>query len=250
MLRSLKSWRERRVLARYPIAEASWRHALAHCAPARRLGASDQARLRVLATLFLKQKAVEPVQGLTLNSADRALIATHACLPVLKLGLGWYRGWHSIVVYPGLFVPRRQYVDEAGVVHHRHEVLSGEAWGQGPAIVSWPDVLAAGDPPGHNVVIHEMAHKLDMLNGDANGYPPLHRRMDQRAWVSAFTGAWERLQDDFDDGLSLPIDVYALETPGEFFAVASEVFFDQPAALRSALPAVYAQLALFYRLQL
>jgi Mlc titration factor MtfA (ptsG expression regulator) len=247
MLDKIRNWRIRRIVARRPIAEPLWQDALRRCAPARRLGASDQAALRVLATLFLERKSIEPVQGLELDDADRVLLAAHACIPILKLGLDWYDGWHSVIVYPDAFVPRRTHTDEAGVVHETRNAMAGEAWGRGPVILSWADVLDAGRTPGHNVVIHEMAHKLDMLNGDANGFPPLHRRMDRRAWTRAFSDAWKRLHEDHRNGLALPIDPYGLENEAEFFAVASEQFFEQPGRLRHDLPGVYRQLELFYR---
>jgi hypothetical protein len=247
MLDTIRNWRVRRVVARRPIAEPLWQDALRRCAPARRLGASDQAALRVLATLFLESKALEPVQGLELDDADRVLLATHACIPILKLGLDWYEGWHSVIVYPDAFIPRRTHIDAAGVVHETRIAMAGEAWGRGPVILSWADVLDAGRRPGHNVVIHEMAHKLDLLNGDANGFPPLHRRMDRRKWTQVFTGTWDRLRDDHRNGLPLPIDPYGLENEAEFFAVVSEQFFENPASLREHLPEVYRQLELFYR---
>jgi hypothetical protein len=247
MLDKIRNWRVRRVVARRPIAEPLWQDALRRCAPARRLGASDQAALRVLATLFLESKALEPVQGLELDDADRVLLATHACIPILRLGLDWYEGWHSVIVYPDAFIPRRTHTDAAGVVHETRIAMAGEAWGRGPVILSWADVLDAGRRPGHNVVIHEMAHKLDLLNGDANGFPPLHRRMDRRKWTQVFTGTWDRLRDDHRNGLPLPIDPYGLENEAEFFAVVSEQFFEDPASLREHLPEVYRQLELFYR---
>jgi Mlc titration factor MtfA (ptsG expression regulator) len=247
MLDKIRNWRVRRIVARHPIAEPLWQDALRRCAPARRLGASDQAALRVLATLFLDTKAVEPVQGLELGDADRVLLAAHACVPILKLGHDWYDGWHSVIVYPDAFIPRRTHTDAAGVVHQTRTAMAGEAWGRGPVILSWADVLNAGKAPGHNVVIHEMAHKLDMLNGDANGFPPLHRRMDRRVWTRVFSDAWDRLRDERREGLPLPIDPYGLENEAEFFAVVSEQFFEEPATLRRHLPEVYRQLELFYR---
>ncbi|MGC1548653.1 MAG: M90 family metallopeptidase [Rhodanobacter sp.] len=247
MFDKIKNWRVQRIVARHPIAEGLWQEALQRCSPARRLGASDQASLRVLATLFLDRKSVEPTQGLQLGDADRVLLATHACIPILKLGMDWYDGWHSVIVYPDAFIPRRTRVDAAGVVHQTNTVLAGEAWVRGPVILSWADVLNIGQKPGHNVVIHEMAHKLDMLNGDANGFPPLHRRMDRRVWTQVFKSAWDRMHDAQRHGAELPINPYALESPAEFFAVASEQFFEAPATLREHLPDVYRQLEQFYR---
>lgn len=247
MFNRIRQWRARRTVARHPIAEPLWQHALRHCAPARRLGASDQATLRVLATLFLDRKSLEPVKGLALGEADRVLLATHACLPILKLGLDWYDGWHSVIVYPDAFVPRRTRTDAAGVVHPTHDVLAGEAWGRGPVILSWADVVTTGRKPGHNVVVHEMAHKLDMLNGAANGFPPLHRRMQRRVWTQVFASAWDRLRKARAQGDDLPIDPYGLTNPAEFFAVVSEQFFETPSDLREHLPDVYRQLTQFYR---
>lgn len=247
MFNKFRNWRVRRLIARSPIAEQPWREALLRCSPAQRLGASDQATLRVLVTLFLDRKSVEPVKGLELDESDRVLLATHACIPILKLGFDWYDGWHSVIVYPDAFIPRRQQMDAAGVVHQNNTVLAGEAWGRGPVIVSWADVLSIGQHPGHNVVIHEMAHKLDMLNGDTNGFPPLHRRMDRRVWWKVFSSAWDRLIEEHRNGVHLPIDPYGLESPAEFFAVVSEQFFEAPAALRQHLPDVYRQLTQFYR---
>lgn len=240
-------WRERRLVSRHPIAEAAWQHALAHCGPARRLGASDQASLRVLTTRFLRRKSIEPTQGLVLDDDARVLLATHACLPILKLGLDWYRGWYSVIVYPDAFIPRREHMDEAGVVHASSHALAGEAWGRGPVILSWADIQGRDKASGHNVVVHEMAHKLDMLDGSANGRPPLHRGMDAAEWAEVFGQAWQDLQAASKAGQHVPIDVYGLTDPAEFFAVLSEHFFEMPADLRMHLPRVYRQLALLYR---
>jgi Mlc titration factor MtfA (ptsG expression regulator) len=247
MFDKIKNWRVRRIVARHPIADPLWQEALQRCAPAQKMGASDQAALRVLATLFLQDKSVEPVKGLQLDDADLVLLATHACVPILKLGMDWYDGWRSLIVYPDAFIPRRPKIDAAGVVHQNADVLAGEAWGRGPVILSWANVIRIGTEPGRNVIVHEMAHKLDMLNGDANGFPPLHKRMDRRAWSQIFSGAWSRLKEEHGNGGTLPLDPYALESPAEFFAVASEQFFEAPATLQEHLPDVYRQLEQFYR---
>jgi Mlc titration factor MtfA (ptsG expression regulator) len=246
MLSFLDRWRERRILRRQPIAEADWRAALDHSPALKRLDASDQARLRVLATLLLHDKSLEPVQGLALTSAMRALLGALACLPILKLGLHWYRGWHSIVLYPDTFVPERERIDEAGVVHRHHVPMHGEAWQQGPVILAW-EAIAHPGTASHNVVIHEMAHKLDMLNGEANGFPPLHARMNRRAWVQVLGSAYRQLEQRVEAGYPPPLDPYGLESPAEFFAVASEAFFETPRKLRNFSPELYQQLALFYR---
>lgn len=247
MFDKIRNWRIQRIVARHPITDSLWWEALARCGPAKRLGATDQAALRVLATLFLQSKSVEPVKGLTLDDADLVLLAAHACVPLLKLGMDWYDGWRSMIVYPDAFIPRRPKIDAAGVVHENSDLLAGEAWGRGPVILSWANVMRIGTEPGRNVIIHEMAHKLDMLNGEANGFPPLHKRMDRGAWSRIFSNAWNRLKDEQAKGGALPLDPYALESPAEFFAVASERFFETPAILQEHLPDVYRQLEQFYR---
>ena len=245
MFSFLDRWHERRILKRQPIAEPDWRAVLAQSEPVRRLDASSQARLRVLATLLLQGKSLEPVQGLQLDAAMRVRLAALACLPILNLGLQWYRDWHSVVVYPDTFVPEREQVDAAGVVHRRHTPLHGEAWERGPVILSWEAVSHPED--GHNVVIHEMAHKLDMLNGEANGFPPLHPHMDRRTWARVLGGAYRQLEQRVREGYPPPIDPYGLESPGEFFAVASENFFEAPRRLRNFSPELYQQFRLFYK---
>ncbi|MDE2235994.1 MAG: zinc-dependent peptidase [Gammaproteobacteria bacterium] len=247
MFKSIGKWREHRALKRHPIQESAWGFALAHCAAASRLSPGAQARLRVLATLLLRDKSMEPVQGLKLDENMRTLLAAHACLPILNLGLKWYSGWHAFVIYPGLFVPDRQTVDATGVVHRHRTVIAGESWQRGPLILSWEDVLQAGTPPGHNVVIHECAHKLDMQNGEANGFPPLHREMDRAGWSKTFQAAYTLLYRLHETGEPLPINPYALQNPAEFFAVTSETFFQAPVILRDSLPDVYRQLCAFYR---
>ena len=135
----------------------------------------ELARLRDLATRFIAGKSIEPVHGQRLEPPDIAVIAAQACLPVLTLGLDAYASWWTVVVYPAGFISRGRDLDEAGVEHAWEEERSGESWAGGPVVLSFVDVEASGHGDGYNVVIHEMAHKLDMLDGDANGRPPLHR---------------------------------------------------------------------------
>jgi Mlc titration factor MtfA (ptsG expression regulator) len=125
--------------------------------------------------------------------------------------------------------------------------MRGEAWLKGPLILSGRDAMRSGALDGINVVIHECAHKLDMLNGDANGFPPLHRGMNAAEWSRVFSAAYEDLCRRVDAGHHTAIDPYATENPGEFFAVLSEVFFEMPVRLRQSYPSVYEQMTAFYR---
>lgn len=209
---------------------------------------TEQARrLENLALLFLRAKRLEPVQGLVLTDRMRLLIALQACLPILELGLDWYRGWYAIVVYPAPFVPGHEYVDADGLVQVDDRVKSGEAWERGPVILSWADVEAGLELDGYNVVVHELAHKLDLRDGDANGCPPLPAGLSRQRWARDLSAAFADLGRRVDAGRETPLDPYGAESPGEFFAVASEAFFEIPEVLWDQYPAVYDQLRGFYR---
>jgi Mlc titration factor MtfA (ptsG expression regulator) len=244
----LKGWRRRRILSRHAIPDALWAEAAAAIPAVGRLTGDAQQRLRDLALLFMHEKHFEPVQGMVLDDAGRLRIALLACLPILELGLDAYAGFHSIVVHPDEFLVRnREYEDEAGVVHVGDDLLSGEAFDQGPVVLAWTEVQASGRGEGYNVVVHEMAHKLDMLSGEANGVPPLHGDMRTPEWVAAFDAAYDDLCDRLERGEEPWIDPYAVEDSAEFFAVSAELFFDMPKELRAEYPDVYAQLARFFR---
>jgi len=209
------------------------------------LSAAERARLREMALAFIAQKEWHGAQGLRLTPAIQLAIALQACLPVLNLGLDSYRGWLGVIVYPGDFLIPRSLASEDGVVHEFDAEVAGEAWENGPVLLSWFDGPEEAD--GINVVIHEFAHKLDMLNGPPDGLPPLHEGMSRQAWRDAFAPAYENFCARVDRGEETWIDPYAAEHPAEFFAVTSEVFFETPAVLKTEYPAVYEQLRQFYR---
>ena len=235
----LTEWRRRRVLARHRIDDALWQAATA---PLKFLPRAP--KLRELALLFLAEKEFTGAHQLPVTDVMRVSIAAQACTPILELGLDWYRGWRGIVVYPGDFRVRRQEVDEDGVVHEWEDDLAGEAMPGGPVVLSWD---AAAHDPAINVVIHEFAHKLDMLNGEADGVPRLHAGMDRREWRATFAEAYDGFCDAVDRGRDTWLDPYAAEHPSEFFAVISEAFFREPHETKRRYPDVYEQLALFYR---
>jgi Mlc titration factor MtfA (ptsG expression regulator) len=247
MLQQFKDWRRRRVLQRHAVDDALWRDAVAASRLAQGLTPQELERLRQCVTLFLHAKHLSAAGGLVLSDRMRLSIALQACLPILNLDLDYYDGWEEIIVYPDEFVPEFEYMDEDGVVHLVHEPMSGEAWLGGPVILSWRDAAGAHEAPGYNVVIHEFAHKLDMLNGDANGFPPLHADMNRQDWSSAFGAAFADFQRRVAAGEDTALDPYAAQTPGEFFAVVSEAFFETPRELQQDYPEAYAQLRLFYR---
>lgn len=247
---SFRAWRRRRILARHPVTATSWAEVLRRLPLLDGLDATELQRLQERAVLFLHGKHLSALPGVDLDALDRLLLAVQAELPLLHLAeLDWYQGFHEIVLYPDDFLSPQRHRDASGVVHEWDAEHSGEAWQQGPVILAWPGVQASGQWDGYNLVIHELAHKLDMLNGDANGLPPLHGDMRIADWANAMQSAFDQLNAELDanPGAETAIDPYAAENPAEFFAVTSEYFFSAPDLLAEAFPAIYAQLQLFYR---
>jgi MtfA peptidase len=214
------------------------------------LSAAEQARLRSFSALFLSHKEFHGV-GLEMTDAVALAIAAQACLPVLHLhakparALAWYDDFVGINVYPGEMRARRKVQDATGVVHHYSEDLRGEAMENGPVTLSWADVQRAGHTAveGYNVVVHEFAHKLDMKSGAADGCPPLPSRNMHARWQAVMAAEYlafcDAVQLSERFGAAPPyLDAYAATNPGEFFAVASEAYFVNRAALQNAHPAL------------
>ncbi len=239
----------RYTLSHHPIPLKLWEAMLHKINIFQGLSAVERAHLRELATLFLQRKTLNGVQGLTLTTEMAVAVAAQACLPILKLGLDYFDGWVEVVIYPAAFRVEREHVDPSGIVSREEQVLSGEAWSQGMVILAWEEIATdlAQTRSGRNVVIHELAHKLDMLNGSANGMPPLHHGMERQRWTGALGQAFDRLSQDLAHQRHPVINPYAATAPAEFFAVVSEYFFTGPHTLRHHYPAVYDQLALYYR---
>jgi Mlc titration factor MtfA (ptsG expression regulator) len=247
---SLSAWRRRRTLARHPVEAQLWADVRHQLAIIDGISAEEDQLLRERAVLFLQDKTLTALPGVELDDHARLLLAVQAQLPLLHLGdLNWYQGFHEIVLYADDFLSPQRYRDASGIEHQWDGEHSGEAWQQGPIILAWSGVTASGGWEGYNLVVHELAHKLDMLNGDANGLPPLHGDMRVTEWAEAMQKAFDDLnrQLDLDENAETAIDPYAAENPAEFFAVTSEYFFSAPDLLQQAYPEVYRQLSLFYR---
>ena len=242
---------------------AAWNQATASYRFVRRLTVEENRRLRLIASDFLARKNIVGAAEFEVNELTRIQIAAQACILILELDVDYYDGWREIIVYPGQFAKMHEEIDEFGVVHTTRDPLAGEAWLGGPVVLSHADLaqtenaIDRGD--GYNVVIHEFAHKLDMLNGEANGYPPLHRGMSKETWKRTFLAAYLAFCKQVDEAEALarkdggraldaiPIDPYAAENPAEFFAVISEVFFEMPELVQVTFPSVYQQLKAFYK---
>ncbi len=230
-----------------PIEPVLWRDACAALPWLHHLDAGDDATLGALAARFLQQKTITPLGGLQLDARQRVQLAALCCLPLLRFGAEGLHGWSQLLVYPDAFRVNRSHVDAAGVMHEWEDELIGEAWDAGPLVLSWADIQAEIAEPdaGFCVVVHEMAHKIDVLDGVLDGTPPLPRAW-QVEWARDFQQAYDALVRDVDAGRRTLIDEYAAEAPEEFFAVCSEYHFSDPATLRRAMPKVAAHLQRFY----
>jgi hypothetical protein len=255
-IRMMRFWRQRRrrrLLHRYAIDDVLWQSVVRDSPWFDRLGPEDLTQLRELTTLFLAEKRFFGAHGVEVDDYMRVSVASRACLLVLRLGLDYYGGWRTVILYPGGFVAEREVEDEIGVVHTGREALDGESMHGGAVVLNWEEARPARAPIGQDdrptdVVLHEFSHKLDERNGEANGLPPLHRDMSVAEWSRVFNDAYETFHDWLDaDVDELPFDDYAATHPAEFFSVATETFFLQPRQLLELLPAVYRELARFYR---
>ncbi|MCB1936719.1 MAG: zinc-dependent peptidase [Nitrosomonas sp.] len=242
----LNHWRFDSVLKHEAIPETIWQK-LIHLHCLKGLNSEELKHLHELVLMFLHTKVINNAHGLEITDEMRATIAIQACLPILNLDLEYYDNWIEIIVYPGEFILDYDYVDNIGIVHRNHKIVSGETWFTGPIILSWQDIICTSEFNHRNIVIHEFAHTLDMLHEGANGCPPLHANMSASAWRNIFSRHYASFCRQTEAEQETVIDPYAAESPAEFFAVLSEVFFESPFTLKQHMPSIYEQLALFYR---
>ena len=230
-----------------PLDPQLWRAARDANPWTRALDPEREQQLHALVERFLHVKTITPLAGLELDDAQRVQLAALCCLPLLRFGAEGLRGWSQLLVYPDAFRVNRSHVDAAGVLHQWDDELIGEAWEAGPVILSWADVEAdlAEPDAGFCVAVHEMAHKLDILDGELDGTPLLPPAW-QRGWARDFQAAYDAFAARVDRGEAMTMDTYAADSPEEFFAVASEYHFSAPAVLREAMPKVAAHLERFY----
>lgn len=229
----------------------AWRSILQRRVPlVRRLPADLQLELKRQIQVFVTEKNFIGCDGLSITDEIRVTIAAQACLLILKRPRGYYPGLREILVYPGSFVVEREHTDGIGVAHHAREVLAGESWERGQVVLSWHDTLedAATPDDGQNVVIHEFAHQLDQETGPANGAPVLVRRAQYARWSKVLSDEFRLLKGMIALQQESLFSDYGASDPAEFFAVISEVFFEQPARMAEEHPALYQQLTLFYQL--
>lgn len=208
-----------------------------------------QAQLRRLVTQFLHQKKFVGCGGLEVTEEMRVTIAAQACLLLLNRFSRVYPGLETILLYPSAFLVPRNRPDEAGVVTETREDLLGESWSDGRVILSWDHVLGGARDwtDGHNVVLHEFAHQLDSESGSTNGAPYLGHPASYRSWSEVLARDYAALRQDAYFSQQSVLDHYGATSPAEFFAVATETFFEKPWQMAERHAALYGEFLKYYR---
>ena len=215
----------------------------------RRLPEADRRELLGDVQVFLAEKLFEGCGGLELSDEIRLTIAAQACVLLLHRKTDYFPRLYSILVYPTGYLAKTVKQEGPGMIAEGQEARLGKAWLRGPLVLSWDDVLAdaAGSRTGSNVVLHEFAHELDAEDGEANGAPELERGCNYADWSRVLGAAYERLRRNAERGRESVLDAYGAENPAEFFAVATECFFETPVDLQIEQPELYEKLEEFYR---
>ena len=215
----------------------------------RQMPADLQLQLKQHIQVFLAEKEFIGCNGVEITDEIRITIAAQACLLLLNRKTNFYPKLQSIVVYPRAFIKEHKSVQANGVLHTQKTVLAGESWDYGKVVLSWQDTIEGAQIPddGHNVVIHEFAHQLDQENGKANGAPILEKGQSYKCWSDVFSAQFKQLQMQAKTGTPSLFDYYGATNPAEFFAVASEVFFEKAKQFHYEHPKLYRQLTQYYQ---
>jgi Mlc titration factor MtfA (ptsG expression regulator) len=205
-------------------------------------------QLQQLIVLFIHEKKFYGCGGLVIDDEIRITVAAEACLLLLNRATSGYNSLQAILVYPSAYRATREQHDSSGVIHSDTHTMLGESWSNGRLILSWDDVQrgVSNFADGQNVVLHEFAHQLDQESGSANGAPVLASGSSYQSWARVLSREFEQLQQRAESNLPSLIDRYGAQNPGEFFAVATETFFERPAQLCQLHPELFEELRQYY----
>ena len=256
LFRTMVRRRRRQALLRAPFPPEWERILKSNLPPYKHLTAKLQNELKGLVNIFLDEKAFEGCGGLEITDEMRVIIAAEACLLLLnKHVTACFPSLDTVLVYPHAFIAKaRMALDSAttggGVVEDDELARIGESWGTGVVVLAWDHVKsgAADFADGQNVVLHEFGHQLDQASGSANGVPPLGSSTSYRSWATVLGREYDHLRDMAKHHKKDVIDAYGATNPAEFFAVATEVFFEKPSQMESKHPELFEQLMAYYRL--
>jgi MtfA peptidase len=216
------------------------------------LDIAEQNHLKDLIKVFIAEKYWEGCGGLELTDEIRVIVSAQACLLLLGLPHEFYKNVMTILVYPSTVVPPKRKLGHFEIaqapIEASHPII-GQAFQQGPVIIIWDAALNGSRHPeqGHNVVYHEFAHKLDMLDGAADGTPPLRDRKEFQDWVVTCSREYLRLKGEVKAGRKSFLNAYGSTNEAEFFSVATEEFFDRPLRMKEHSPDLYRVLKEYYR---
>jgi MtfA peptidase len=242
------SWRRRRLRAQaFP---ASWSEILERNVPYYRLlPDADQKELQEHIRVFLAEKNFEGCGGQEITDEIKVTIAAQACILLLHRKTNYYPGLYSILVYPSAFVVKAYQELAPGFWVEGQQLHLGESWRRGALVLAWDHVRANATEvnSGHNVVLHEFAHQLDTEDGKADGAPILQHRSMYLAWARILGRDYQRLREDAAQDRPSLLDPYGATDPAEFFAVATECFFEKSAEMRLRHPELYRELELYYQ---
>jgi MtfA peptidase len=210
------------------------------------LDGDERKRLEELIRLLLADKLWEGSKGFQVGDEIRVVIAAMAAIPIMRLDYDYYHRVTSIIVSPTAMVVEGERHLGGGIHTDAPEGIIGQASYEGPVLVAWDAARYQARNPrqGHNVVYHEFAHKLDMLEGVIDGTPPFDSPQQRSQWVAVCRKEYRLLRSGLSGGL---VDPYGAEDPGEFFAVITETFFNLPGRLETEKPELYSVLRDFYR---
>lgn len=227
-----------------------WRKIIQRRMPYYRKMPTDlQFQLKKHIQIFISEKEFIGCNGVVITDEIRVTVAAQACLLLLNRKTSYYPKLRTILIYPREFVKEQTNRNNDGVEYKQRIALKGESWSYGKVVLSWEDILYGAELPcdGQNVVIHEFAHQLDQENGNANGAPILEKGQDYAHWSSVFSEQFSVLKQHKNNKTPSLFDYYGATNPAEFFAVTSEVFFEQPMKFKHEYRALYQQLSLFYK---
>ena len=244
----LKSWRRKRLRTQpFP---ARWIKILEKNVPLyNRLPGADKKELQEHILIFMAEKNFEGCGGLSMTEEIKVTISAQACLLLLHRETDYYPGLYSILVYPSAFVAECYEELLPGLYVRDIQVHLGESWKRGAVVLSWDHILSSASDiyDRHNVVLHEFAHQLDSEDGQVDGAPVLKDRSMHITWARRLGEEYAKLQEDARHGRQTLLDQYGATNPAEFFAVATECFFEKPVQMQKKHPELYAELKQFYQ---
>ncbi len=243
----LKRWKRNKIAAR-PFPD-EWLDILINEVPIYgHLNDADKIELRKHIQIFMAEKNFEGCNSFKITDWTRITIAAYACVLLLHRRTDYYPGLYSILVYPDAFIAHHKEYLPDGMVVEGPEVLSGQSWRRGTVILSWNDIRLdiADMRDGRNVIFHEFAHQIDTSGGEGDSSDVLKSNASFAAWAEVLHENYLELKEATEFYKPCLLDEYGAESPAEFFAVATEFFFEKPIEMKSIHPELYSELMRFY----